>query len=267
MTDSDPSLRDLELAAARTSDAAAALLSSLAALARSVRAAHAAGHPIGDVCRELRRGRARARHHRAQNRIRPSARLSAHSAEVIAAAAASGLTDVRVFGSCVRGEASLDSDVDLLVAISELTSLIDITRFSIAVEELLGLDEGRADVVTGDALSPDAGSAGERIAAEAQPLAAWAAGWPRLDSLPGWLAAHAAGAMEDELVEVAESGLHPWGETAAALRSRPAGRPAGATLIDPGEFVRVSAVLTAYAAGIADGLGHDEALTRAVTRD
>jgi len=264
MTDSDPSLRDLELAAARTSDAAAALLSSLAALARSVRAAHAAGHPIGDVCRELRRGRARARHHRAQNRIRPSARLAAHSAEVIAAAAASGLSGVRVFGSCVRESANLASDVDLLVDIGPRASLIDITRFALAVEDRLGLAEGRVDVLTGDALRPDSdGSA--RIAAECQPLAAWAAGWPRLDSLPGWLAAHAAGASEDELIEAAESGLHPWGETATQLRIRPAGRPAGATLVDLGEVAWVSVVLDRYAAARAVGCDRHAALTRAVT--
>jgi len=261
MTDTDPSLRE---DAAHASDTAAALLASLAALGHSVRAAHAAGLSIGGIGRELRRGRARARHRRAQNRIRPSARLAAHSAEVIAAAASCGLTDVRVFGSCVRGEANLDSDVDLIVDISERTSLIDITRFAIAVETSLGLDEGRVDVVTGDALRPDSdGSA--RITAECQPLAAWAAGWPRLDSLPGWLAAHAAGASEDELIEAAESGLHPWGETATQLRIRPEGRPAGATLVDIGEVACVSEILTAYAAARTIGCGHDAAITRAVT--
>jgi len=262
VTDSDPSLRALAQTAARTSDAAAELLTSLAALARTVRAAHAAGCSIRVIARELAQGRAQARERRALALIRPSVRLAARGAEVIAAAAASGLTDVQVFGSCVRGEDTPASDVDLIVAISERTGLIDLTTFAIAVEELLGLDEGRADVVTGDA-----GRAGERIAAECQPLAAWAKGWPRLDSLPGWVAACAAGATEEELIEAAESGLHPWGETATALRSRPEGRPAGATLVDPGELVRVSEVLDRYGAGIADGLGHDAALTRAVTRD
>jgi len=264
MTDTDPSLRE---DAAHASDAAAALLASLGALARSVRAAHAAGHPVTVIGRELRRGRAQARYRRAQNRIRPSVRLAEHSAEVMAAAAACGLSGVRVFGSCVRGEANLASDVDLLVDISELTSLIDITRFAILVEELLGLDAGRVDVVTGDALRPDAGRAGECIAAEVQPLAAWAAAWPRLESLPGWQPACAAGATEEELIEATESGLHPWGETATALRYRPEGRPAGATLIDTGEVVWVSEVLVRYAAARTGGLGHDAAITRAVTRD
>jgi len=184
MTEPDPTLREVALDAARTSDATAEWLASLTALAHSVRAANAAGSSIGSIGKVLRHGRARARHHRAQNRIRPSARLAAHSAEVIAAAAACGLSDVRVFGSCVRGEANLDSDVDLLVDITvERTSLIDLTRFAIAVEDLLGLEEGRVDVVTDGSLIP--GSHLERqITAECQPLAGWAAGLLRLESLP-----------------------------------------------------------------------------------
>lgn len=221
----DLTLRDLEQAAGQASDASAELLASLAALARSVRAAHAAGHPVKFLTRELRRGRAQARLRRAQNRIRPSARLAAHSTEVIAAAAASGLTGVMVFGSCVQGEANLGSDVDLLVSISERTSLLDLTRFAIAVEGLLSLDEGRADVVTGDALRPDAGRAGERIAAEAQPLAAWAAGWPRLDSLPGWVAARDAGASDEELADAAENGLASRRHADRPGRPRPRPRP------------------------------------------
>ncbi len=262
--DTDPTLREVAQGAAQASDAAAEWLASLGALAHSVRASHAAGHPIADTAREIRRGRVQARHHRAQNRIKPSTRLALHAAEVIAAAGANGLTDVQVFGSCVRGEVNLDSDVDLLVAISEDTSLIDTTRFAIAVEDRLGLAEGRVDVVTGDALRPGSAS-GARIAAECQPLAAWAAGWPRLDSLPGWLAAHQLGASEEELVEAAECGLHPWGEPATQLRIRPAARPAGATLVDPGEGAWVSEVLDCYAAARAGGLGHDAAITRAAT--
>jgi len=266
VTDSDtgPSLRELTLAAARTSDAAAALLCSLTGMGRAARAARLDGHTIGGVTRELRRGRTDARYRRARALIRPSVRLAAHSAEVIAAAAASGLADVRVFGSCVRGEASIASDVDLLVTISERTSLLDLTRFAIAVEDLLTLDEGRADVVTGDVLRTGSDSSA-RIAAECQPLAAWAARWPALDSVPGWLAACAAGASEEELMEAAECGLHPWGETATQLRYRPEGRPVGATLTDLGEVDQVAAVLTAYAAARAAGLGHDAAITRAVT--
>ncbi len=262
--DSGATQRALAHAAERTSDAGAALLGSLTETVRSVRAAHAAKHPLRVIGRELRQGRVQARERRALALVRPSVRLAAHSAEVIAAAASSGLTDVQVFGSCVRGEDTCSSDVDLIVTISERTSLLDLSRCALDVEELLCLNVGRADVVTGDAIRPGSDS-GARIAAECRPLAAWAAGWPRLDSLPGWGHAHAAGASEVELVEVAESGLHPWGETATTLRNLPDGRPAGATLVELGEVVRVSEVLDSYGAARVGGLPHDAAITRAVT--
>ncbi len=268
MTDPDtvPSLRDLAHAAAHASDATAEWLASLTALGRSLHAAHAAGSSVGGIGRELVRGLRSARHHRAQNRIRPSIRLAEHSAEVIAVAAANGFGEVRVFGSCVYGTDTLSSDVDLIVGTGPHTSLLDFVRFTDAVEDLLNLEPGRVDVLDDDALRPGSDS-GAPIAAECQPLDGWAARWPLLDSLPGWRHARAAGASEEELVEAAECGLHPWGETATALRNLPAGRPAGATLVDPGELVRVATVLAAYAAGIADGLPHDAALTRAVTRN
>lgn len=264
--DSGATRRDLAHAAERTSDAGAALLGSLTETVRSVRAAHTAGVSLGGIAREIMQGRVSARYHRAQNRIPLSVRLAEHSEEVLAAAAASGLTDVLLFGSCVRGTDTPASDVDLLVAGGARTSLLTISRFAIDVADALGLPEDRVDVVTAGGLVP--GSRLERqIVAEAQPLAAWAAGWTRLDSVPAWAAARAVDATEEELVEAAECGLHPWGETATTLRQLPAGRPAGAALIDPEEFVRVAAVLGAYATGITDGLDHDAALTRAVTRD
>ncbi len=269
-SDAGPALREVAQTAARTSDAGAELLASLTGMGCSLRAACTAGCSIPGIGRELRRGRAQARYRRAQNRILPSVRLMAHSAEVIAAAAAHGLSNVRVFGSCARGSANLASDVDLIVDIGPRTSLLDLSRFAIGVEGLLGLDEGRADVVTGDALRPDAGRAGERIAAEAQPLAAWAAGWPRLDSLPGWVAARDAGASDEELADAAENGLAPWSSGSTSLRRPHAGRPPGATLIDPDDrdhdLVRVTRVLDRYAAARTGGLDHDAALTRAVTR-
>jgi len=89
--------------------------------------------------------------------------------------------------------------------------------------------------------------------------------WPRIDSLPWWLAGRTAGASEEDLVEAAEIGPHRWGETYTALRYLPAGRPAGATLVDPGEVDQVAAVLAAYAAARTGGLDHDAAITRVVT--
>jgi len=185
MTDPDtnPSLREVAKAAAQTSDAGAELLASVAALWLRIQAARTAGSSIGSTGKMLRQGRTRARHHRSQNRIRPSARLAAHSAEVEAAAAANGLTAVRVFGSCARGTDTLASDVDLIVTISEHTSLLDYVRFTDAVEEALSLARGRVDLLDDDALRPGS-DRGARIAAEMQPLAAWAAGMLRLESLP-----------------------------------------------------------------------------------
>jgi len=176
MTDSDtnPSLRALAHAAARTSDAGADLWASVAALWLSIQAARTAGHPVGSIGKVLRQGRARARHHHTQNRIPPSVRLAEHSEEVIAAAAANGLSSVRVFGSCARGEDTPASDVDLIVTISEHTSLLDFVRFTAAVEDLLSLSPGRVDLLDDDALRPGSDS-GDRIAAEMQPLATWAA--------------------------------------------------------------------------------------------
>ena len=171
--DTDPVLRALAQTAARTSDAAAEWLASLAAMGHSVWAAHEAGHPIAIIGRELRHGRACARRRRRQTRILPSVRLAEHSAEVIAAARANGFSAVRVFGSCARGTDTLKSDVDLIATASEHASLLDYARFTDAVEEVLSLARGRVDLLDDDALRPGSAS-GAHIAAERQPLATWA---------------------------------------------------------------------------------------------
>ena len=186
--DADPSLRDLEHAAAQASDATAAewmaSLASLTALGRAVQAARTAGRPITVIGRDLRQGRAMARERRARALIRPSVPLRQQSVEVIAAAAACGLTDVRVFGSCARGTDTRMSDVDLIVSTTgPRASLFDISAFALAVEDLLALP-GRVDVLTDDALRPGSDS-GASIATECQPLAVWATGCPRLDSCAG----------------------------------------------------------------------------------
>jgi len=173
--DSAPALRGLDRGAARTSDAAADLLASVATLWLRIRVARTAGCSVTGIGKVLIKGRARARHHRAQNRIPLSVRLAEHSEEVEAAAAANGLSSVRVFGSCARGEDTLTSDVDLIVTISEHTSLLDFVRFTDQVEDLLNLARDRVDLLDDDALRPGSAS-GDRIAAEMQPLATWAAG-------------------------------------------------------------------------------------------
>jgi predicted nucleotidyltransferase len=52
----------------------------------------------------------------------------------------------RVFGSVLHGNATADSDIDILVdAIDGLTTLIHLARIQMAIEELTGF---RADVMT-----------------------------------------------------------------------------------------------------------------------
>lgn len=183
MTDSDsdsaPALHALAQAAARTSDAAAEWPASLAALGRSIRVSHAAGVSIRAIGRELQQGRTQAKGRRARALLRPSVLLRQHIAEVVAAAAASGLTDVVVFGSCARGADTPASDVDLLVDTGRSTSLIDISAFAIAVADILEVDEERVDVVTGGGGLVPGSRLDRQIAAEAQPRRSrWQPGRP-----------------------------------------------------------------------------------------
>lgn len=64
-------------------------------------------------------------------------RVAAARAEILAAAARRGLTDVRVFGSVARGEATTGSDLDLLVHPAETTSLFDLAAFQAEIEQLV----------------------------------------------------------------------------------------------------------------------------------
>src|SRR5437879_5880893 len=56
---------------------------------------------------------------------------------IAAAAAACGASDVRLFGSVVRGEDRDDSDVDFLVRLEPGRSLLDLVRFEARLEALL----------------------------------------------------------------------------------------------------------------------------------
>lgn len=84
--------------------------------------------------------------------------------EISRIAAAHGARNVRVFGSVPRGEASGDSDLDLLVDMAEGRSLFDLVALSDELEEALGVD---VDVVTEGSLSP---YLRDRILAEAVAL-------------------------------------------------------------------------------------------------
>jgi predicted nucleotidyltransferase len=58
--------------------------------------------------------------------------------EILAIATARGASNVRVFGSVVRGEQDHDSDLDLIVDMDEDRSLFDLGGLAFDLEELLG---------------------------------------------------------------------------------------------------------------------------------
>ncbi len=71
--------------------------------------------------------------------------------EILRLAAEHGASDVRVFGSIARNEATPQSDLDLLVKLKAGRSLLDLVALKQELEDLLGR---QVDVVTEAALSP-----------------------------------------------------------------------------------------------------------------
>jgi predicted nucleotidyltransferase len=69
--------------------------------------------------------------------------------EILRAAGRHGASNLRVFGSVVRGEDGPDSDIDFLVTLEPGRSLLDQAALVEDLEELLG---GRVDIVEDDAL-------------------------------------------------------------------------------------------------------------------
>jgi predicted nucleotidyltransferase len=90
--------------------------------------------------------------------------IESHRAQIRALAAKHGVTDVRVFGSMPREDATAASDVDLLVRPLPGTSLLDLGGLLMVVEQLLGR---RVEVVSERALHP---AVRDRVLREAQPL-------------------------------------------------------------------------------------------------
>ena len=76
--------------------------------------------------------------------------LGEHRSAVLELAERHGASNVRVFGSIARGNATTTSDVDLLVNMDEGRSFLDLCALGDALEDLLGR---RVDVVTEPALS------------------------------------------------------------------------------------------------------------------
>ncbi|GLK17375.1 hypothetical protein GCM10017602_18570 [Herbiconiux flava] len=72
--------------------------------------------------------------------------------ELEAALGALGATGIRVFGSVARGEATSESDVDLLVQLDEGVGLFNLARMRGEAERILGV---AVDVVPEDSLKAD----------------------------------------------------------------------------------------------------------------
>jgi hypothetical protein len=60
--------------------------------------------------------------------------------DIIALAERYGTSNVRVFGSVARGEASADSDIDLIVTARKGVSLFDIVGLWLDLQDLLGCE-------------------------------------------------------------------------------------------------------------------------------
>ncbi|HLX47760.1 MAG TPA: helix-turn-helix domain-containing protein [Streptosporangiaceae bacterium] len=86
-------------------------------------------------------------------------RLRARRPEVIATAAAHGVSNLRVFGSVARGEDHPGSDVDLLADLPAGMGLFGLGRVTADLEAIVGT---RVDLVPAGDLKPDARSRAER---------------------------------------------------------------------------------------------------------
>ncbi|UOE45624.1 helix-turn-helix domain-containing protein [Agromyces larvae] len=96
---------------------------------------------------------------------RPSVALVLHREDVRAAATSRGLTDVRVFGSMVRGDDHFDSDIDLFVNGGAGAGLMSAGAFAAAVERLTGFP---VDVIAEESAAKT--SLGSTLLATAVPL-------------------------------------------------------------------------------------------------
>ena len=79
----------------------------------------------------------------------PSEALNIYRSRIREIALNHRVTDVRVFGSVLRGEDDASSDLDLLVEPTAQTSLMDIGAIRFELKTLLGIE---VDVLTPDGL-------------------------------------------------------------------------------------------------------------------
>jgi len=90
--------------------------------------------------------------------------LRAKREEILRIAAQHGARNVRIFGSVARGEAKLDSDVDVLVDLEPGRSLLEHAALMLELEELLRC---KVDVATERGLRA---RVRDRVLREAVPL-------------------------------------------------------------------------------------------------
>ena len=81
--------------------------------------------------------------------MRPSEALKINRLRIREIALSHNVSDIRVFGSVLRGQDHADSDLDLLVEPTELTTLMDIGAIRFELKKLLGFD---VDVLTPNGL-------------------------------------------------------------------------------------------------------------------
>jgi len=86
---------------------------------------------------------------RDQNEVSVETLLRKHRADILSSAHRHGARNVRIFGSVARGEATADSDIDLLVEVGERTSPWFPAGLVEELESLLGKP---VDVVTENSL-------------------------------------------------------------------------------------------------------------------
>ena len=83
--------------------------------------------------------------------MRPSEALNIYRSRIREIALSHRVSDVRVFGSVLRGEDDANSDLDLLVEPTAHTSLMDIGAIRFELKKLLGIE---VDVLTPNGLPP-----------------------------------------------------------------------------------------------------------------